>query len=773
MLSDMINGGKIMKNRFLCLLIAITVCLSQSVAFATDASYNRDSAITLVKTLDIMVGDASGNMMLDSNVTRAEFTKIAVVMSSYRNSVPAVSTTSVFSDCTFKHWAAPYVKIAVVNGIVNGYPNGTFKPDNTVTLEEACTVMLKLLGYTNDDFGNSWPYGQIGIAKNIHLLDNMDCNIGDTLKRGDVVTLIYNTLVANPKNAQNTSSKYLEQLECNLYEDAVIIATNKQNNSVAPGYVLTSAGTFKLNGELNSDYIGRKGDLVVENKNDFAGFMPSDQNVKKYVVYSKLDNTMVAYSNNGMTNFDVDDNVTAYLNTNKTTFSQVKNTIQTGDTIYLMSDIAGNVEYITVSTGSMKGPYTVKQSDVTRLLSQGSGLSLMRNGVKCTAADVTVNDIVYYLPETNTVFAYSKKVTGVYEKATPNRDMPNSVTVSGKEYSIETVTAFDKLSSNGNFKLGDTVTLLLGKDGKIADVQTSGKSADFAGYLKATGTKKFTNSDGDTYSSVYATLVCTDGSEVEVITRSDYSSYINKIMNVSYKNGVASLAVIKEDGNVSGVADSGNMTIGKSKVADNVNILDVSTDEIGEEPGTYTVTFMQRLDGINIESKQVLYAKKDSSGKITDIILNNVTGDCYKYGVITDIAESGSNTGMSVTSKRYTCDILGEKYTCNINYGSTFSKNMPAAFNVSGSGIVQMKKLNQISGSVQSIGDGIVVVDGEEYLLSDKVAVYKVSFIGSTSAFTILPINELKNDIDNYNISVYNDKSQTKGGRVRVIVARE
>ena len=120
-----------------------------------------------------------------------------------------------------------------------------------------------------------------------------------------------------------------------------------------------------------------------------------------------------------------------YLDTNKTTFSQVKNTIRTGDTIYLMSDISGNVEYITVSTGSMKGPYTVTQSDINRLLSQETGVSLMRNGVKCNSSEVLINDIVYYLPETNTVFAYSKKVTGVYEKSTPNRDMPNSVTVSG------------------------------------------------------------------------------------------------------------------------------------------------------------------------------------------------------------------------------------------------------------------------------------------------------------------------------------------------------
>ena len=39
------------------------------------------------------------------------------------------------------------MRIAVQQGWINGYTDGTFRPDNTVTLEEACTAALKLLGY--------------------------------------------------------------------------------------------------------------------------------------------------------------------------------------------------------------------------------------------------------------------------------------------------------------------------------------------------------------------------------------------------------------------------------------------------------------------------------------------------------------------------------------------------------------------------------------------------------------------------------------------------
>ena len=64
------------------------------------------------------------------------------------------------------------------------------------------------------------------------------------------------------------------------------------------------------------------------------------------------------------------------------------------------------------------------------------------------------------------VLAYTDKVTGVYEKASPTKDSPTSVTISGKEYSVESVDAFNALSSSGTFKYGDTVTLLLGRNGR-------------------------------------------------------------------------------------------------------------------------------------------------------------------------------------------------------------------------------------------------------------------------------------------------------------------
>ena len=147
-------------KKIICVFLTAALILGMiPSAFGASATtvYDESNAILLSKTLNIMVGDTDGNLRLDNYVSRAEFTKIAIAMSQYRNMVPPSSTTSFFKDCSFKHWAASYVRLAVTNGLITGYPDGTFRPEDTVLLEEAVTVMLKLLGFTSEDFGSSWP----------------------------------------------------------------------------------------------------------------------------------------------------------------------------------------------------------------------------------------------------------------------------------------------------------------------------------------------------------------------------------------------------------------------------------------------------------------------------------------------------------------------------------------------------------------------------------------------------------------------------------------
>ncbi len=69
---------------------------------------------------------------------------------------------TLFTDLPGTSPYAPYVRIAVQNGWMNGYtPTALSGPTNAVTLEEAVTAILKLMGYKMTDLSGSFPNAQL------------------------------------------------------------------------------------------------------------------------------------------------------------------------------------------------------------------------------------------------------------------------------------------------------------------------------------------------------------------------------------------------------------------------------------------------------------------------------------------------------------------------------------------------------------------------------------------------------------------------------------
>ena len=219
-------------------MLAMTVVIP---TYAAEATWERDEDITaLLSALDIMVGDDNGDFMLESPVTRAQMAKIAVASSSYKNTVALGIQFSPFSDVRGTYWGAPYIRAAVSAGIVEGYIDGTFRPDGQVTLEEAVTMMLRVLGYTADDFGASYPYGQIGMANSLKMTEGINAVIGDALTRREVARLVCNTLQAKSKT---TNQDLIAIHDCIIMEDVTIIASSVDDNTLADNEISTSSGT--------------------------------------------------------------------------------------------------------------------------------------------------------------------------------------------------------------------------------------------------------------------------------------------------------------------------------------------------------------------------------------------------------------------------------------------------------------------------------------------------------------------------------------------------
>lgn len=746
-------------KKLLTIFLVMLIALSGITIYAESDDISADGIRTILGKLEIMNGYPDGNFHPEKSVTRAEFAKIAVMASAYRDYVASGMNTSPFADVQFTHWAAPYVKIASVNKFITGYPDSSFRPENNVLMEEAVTVVVKMLGYSDDDFVASWPYGQIGVAKNTGLLDNVSAQIGEYMSRGDIAQLIYNTLRAKPKAASQANAEYISSIGFNLSENVALLATAKEDSSVGSGKISTTAGTFKINDSFDYGLVGKKGYILTSNSNELLSFIQNNISTVDYTIYSVLENEIVAYKDGGLVSLKLSDNLTTYYKLQTSTLGNIKKSIDTGYLLSVAYDSYGNPEYASVNDGALEGPVTVYSDTFYKTLGLSSNPVVMRDGNKSSLSAVTTYDIVYYSTSLDMIWAYSKKITGTYEAAYPSRDSVSSVNISGTTYVIESADAAVALSSSGDYALGDTVTVMIGKDGEIAGVLSPEKvSNNIYGYVTAAGTSEFTDSDGNVTSSRYVQIVHTDGSVVKYKTKNIYSSHISKVVRVTLSDGLAKVSSVNASSGLSGTVDYEEKKIGNTPFSENVRILEVTSNNAAD-PSAYTTVFISRLDGITIKASQVLHWAKDPSGRITDLILLNVTGDAYQYGIVTGASTSaGAGEGGSYSAYKGTNQI-------NFSSGSTkfgVTAGQPVQFVMKGNSVSSMIALSEISGDIDSITPAYVVTDKGTYRVSDECVVY-------SSQYSVMNINDALSN-SNLKFFAYIDKYSNT---VRVIKASD
>ena len=95
--------------------------------------------IGYMQQFGIITGYADGSFRPDASVTRAEFAAIASRFERLTDG------TKSFSDVPSSHWAAKYINFAATRGWVNGYADGTFRPNNSITRAEVAAVTCRLL----------------------------------------------------------------------------------------------------------------------------------------------------------------------------------------------------------------------------------------------------------------------------------------------------------------------------------------------------------------------------------------------------------------------------------------------------------------------------------------------------------------------------------------------------------------------------------------------------------------------------------------------------
>lgn len=415
----------------------------------------------------------------------------------------------------------------------------------------------------------------------------------------------------------------------------------------------------------------------------------------------------------------------------------------------------GEVDTLALLNGTMDGPVVVGEAGWRdKIPFDISKASVTRNGVVTTAAALTDNDVVYWSKHLNALWVYTNKITGPIQAITP-ASAPTSVTVSGKSYEIETSTAAYALSDLGTFEVGDSVTLLLGRDGKVAAVaapgQTSGGSV--CGLVVSNVPQQYTDKNGNDYTAASVTILATDG-----------NTYTYSTERTSVRTGTLVQAVPTENGmevknlssaSLSGKVNADGTKLGGRSFASNVEILDTYGDH-------GVRVYPERLAGMEITESMVRYYLLDGNGDISRLILKDATGDMHTYGVITSVSEMDL-PNMMATSGTYVYDAAGTIQTIS---GSTVYNVQTGPFMMKTDGDKIDRFTNLTKLKITSVEGTTAYANNRQYAIWDDALVYEVRdgkyYLTSLALVTG----------GDYTLTGWYDKDQTDGGRIRVILAK-
>ena len=204
------------KQKIISFLVVITLLFSlfssSALVFANFSDVNETTkyyqAIEFLKNNDVVGGYPDGTFKPEQTLNRAELLKI-LIEATVEDKIDESKYKNCFPDVK-EEWFAKYVCYGKEKGIVNGYPDGTFKPGNEVNFVEAAKMVVNTMKIETKEVETNAPWFKkytLALEENEHIPSAI-ISFDQMLNRGEIAEIIYRTNT-NPKQELETTSNKL------------------------------------------------------------------------------------------------------------------------------------------------------------------------------------------------------------------------------------------------------------------------------------------------------------------------------------------------------------------------------------------------------------------------------------------------------------------------------------------------------------------------------------------------------------------------------------
>ena len=161
---------------------------SQASFTDVDAQHPHQTAILYLQSEGMIQGYADGSFVPDGTINRAEFMKI--IVESLLGDEPSAPEQDCFPDVPKDQWFAPYVCYAQASDIVGGYPDGSFRPTQTIQFVEAAKIMSRSWADIQED-GDVWYQTFVEYLGDAGAIPLQIMSLQQSLTRGQMAEMIY------------------------------------------------------------------------------------------------------------------------------------------------------------------------------------------------------------------------------------------------------------------------------------------------------------------------------------------------------------------------------------------------------------------------------------------------------------------------------------------------------------------------------------------------------------------------------------------------------
>lgn len=604
----------------------------------TDPTVGRNADI--LRFMGVVDGTGGNSFSPNGALSRAEFCTMLIRVMGRADQVAGQLNRTIFRDVSSSHWARGYVNLASSikagdSPLIRGTGNGYFEPDRKITYAEAATILIRVLGYKDEEVGTIWPNDHIAKAAELGLSAGVNASSGN-MTRAQAAQMFVNLLTC-----KNPSGEPYYATLGSAKDGAILFGADGN------GGARTSEGDFLLPAQLPASMEMRQGVLVTKG-DKVVVFLPGASGVE----ITLSDKAAEKYLKTADTTYTVADAARVYVpdedgpegSMKQVAYADFRGQLVAGAQLtayFTGSRISDLCLRYAGSSLAARGDAVIVTGIATeatfyQLTGGATGMRIFKDGSPITLADIKPNDVATYDAMTNTLTVSDLSIPTVYDGADPNPRAPEKIHIPGLSQPLEVLSC--AVESLSQFRLGDAFTLLLTAQGKVAGaIATPDRATSTAVGIWNGSTVSVPLSNGETLEFT-ADGTIPSGQLVTVSAFSRGNASISRVANRS----------------IPGDLDVKAMTLGEYAIAADVAVY--------ERYGTTGPAVQLKLSDLSVDvvpAGKITAFHLNTSNMVDALVLDNVTGDLYTYGILREGEDMVSMGELSAVNRTVTVENSG------------------------------------------------------------------------------------------------------------------